>query len=94
MCPCPCCQQVERRRRFRPIAFLFQFIVLYMMLVLGGGTLINTGHPVAEEAGRLLQTVTLVDPAIQWADSHGLNPVAGGLRLAAGGLRVHKLIGG
>ncbi len=94
MCPCPCCQQVERRRRFRPIAFLFQLVVLYMMLVLGGGTLINTGHPVAEEAGRLLHTVTLVDPAIQWAENHGLNPVAGGLRLAAGGLPVHKLIGG
>ncbi len=87
MCPCPCCQQVEPRRRFRPIAVLFQLVVLYMMLVLGGGTLINTGHPVAEEAGRLIQTVTLVDPAIQWADSHGLNPVAGGLP-------VLKLIGG
>ncbi len=94
MCPCPCCQQVERQRRFRPIAFLFQLIVLYVMLVLGGGTLINTGHPVAQEAGRLIQTVTLVDPAIQWADNHGLNPLAGGLRLVAGGLPVGKLIPG
>ena len=57
------------------------------VLVLGGGTLINTGHPVAVEAGKLMQTVTFVEPAIGWASDHAA-PVAHGLRVLQAGVPV------
>jgi len=85
MCQCQCPQA---RRGFRPIAFLFNIVLAWAVLVLGGGTLINTGHPVAAEAGRLIQTVTFVEPAINWADGHDMQPLAKGLRVLQGGVRV------
>ena len=86
MCQCACCGQGERRRRFRPISLLMNLALAWVLLVVIGGTLINTGYPVAVEAGRLLQVVTLVDPAIAWADDRGAEPVARGLRLLSHGI--------
>ncbi len=77
------------RRRRRPIAFLLNLVLGYLLLVIGGGTLINTGHPVAEEAGRLLHVVTFVEPTIRWADSKDLGTAAYGLRLISHGVPVH-----
>jgi hypothetical protein len=51
----------------------------------------NTGHPVAVEAGRLLHVVTLVDPAIMWADGRGAEPVAKGLRILSHGIPLGPL---
>ncbi len=85
MCCCQC-QRAEPKRRFRPFALLFQLLLLYVLLVVTGGTLINTGHPVAVEVGRLLHLVTLVDPAIGWAHGCGLERVAEGLHALAGGV--------
>ncbi len=88
MCQCACCGYENKRRGFRPLALLFNVALLYLALVVGGGTLINTGHPVAVEAGRLLQTVTFVEPSIAWAHASGLDAVAGGLRLLSAGFPV------
>ncbi len=89
MCQCTCCGFRETRRRgLRPIALLFNLVLAWLVLVVGGGTLINTGHPVASEAGRLIHTVTLVEPATLWADSQGLGPMANGLRLLSHGIPV------
>ena len=83
---CACCPTAEPRRKFRPIALLFNVLLAYALLVVGGGTLINTGHPVAMEAGRLLQVVTFVDPTISWAYSHGYGPLAHGIQVLSHGI--------
>ncbi len=88
MCQCACCGYQEKRRGFRPIALLFNLAFLYVALVVGGGTLINTGHPVAMEAGKILQTVTMVEPTIGWANGSGLQVVAGGLRFLSAGVPI------
>ena len=89
MCQCTCCGFRETRRRgFRPIALLFNLVLAWLVLVVGGGTLINTGHPVAMETGRLIHTVTFVHPTIGWADARGYEPLAGGLRFVAGGVPI------
>ncbi|MHC4142879.1 MAG: hypothetical protein ACYSUF_13805 [Planctomycetota bacterium] len=82
MCQCGCCDRSEPRKRFRPFAFLFNIALAWLLVVVTGGTLMNTGHPVAMEAGHLLHVVTLIDPAIYWADLQGIEPVAHGLRAA------------
>ena len=65
-------------------------VFVYVLLVFGGGTLINTGHPVAVEAGKLIHTVTLVDPTIYWAHEKGLDTIAGGLRTLSDGVDVRR----
>ncbi|MHC5023271.1 MAG: hypothetical protein ACYTGG_05095 [Planctomycetota bacterium] len=62
--------------------------MLYVLMVFGGGTLINTGHPVAVEVGRMLHLVTFVEPTISWADHAGHDALAGGLRVLAHGVNV------
>ncbi len=90
MCPCNCCDETApTRRRFRPFAVLFQGLLAYVLLVLAGGTLKNVNHPVAIEAGRLIQTVAFVEPAIDWADRRGFDSLAGGLRVVAAGIPLH-----
>ena len=70
---------------------LFSVLLLYATLVFGGGTLINTGHPVAVEAGRLMQLVTFVEPTIGWASHRGYKPLATGLRRLAAGAPIGPL---
>jgi hypothetical protein len=67
---------------------LFNIALVWLLLVVTGGTLINTGHPVAVEAGQLMHVVTLVDPAIYWAHDQGIEPVAHGLRLLSHGIPI------
>ncbi len=88
MSQCACCERTEKSKRFRPVALILNFALAWLILVGGGGTLINTGHPVAVEAGRLLHTVTFVEPVIGWADARGLNPVAHGLTVVSHGIPV------
>ena len=45
-------------------------------------------NPVATEAGRLVQTVTFVEPAIGWADGRGYDSIAQGLRVLQSGVPV------
>jgi hypothetical protein len=59
---------------------------VYVALVFGAGTLINTRHPVAVEAGRLIQTVTFINPAIAWTHSHGYHSASYGLSVLAQGM--------
>ncbi len=80
-----CCTQGRTRPGL--FATLFQLLLLYVGLLFTGGTLINTGHPVAVETGRLIHTVTFVEPAITWAKSSGYTPLAFGLRTVAEGIR-------
>ena len=96
MCACECCQgeRSTTRRRFRPLALAVQALVVYLLLVLTGGTLGRIPHPVASETGKLIQTVTFVQPTIHWMDDRGLEKIAGGLRLVAGGLPVERLASG
>lgn len=76
------------RRGFHPVRMLFQIALLYVVLVFGGGTLVRTGNPVAVELGRLMHTVTLVQPAIHWADSRDYDALAGGLRTLSDGVGI------
>jgi hypothetical protein len=72
---------------------LFKAMCLYALLVFAGGTLVNTGNPVASEVGRLIQVVTLVEPTIGWAESHGVDPLAHSLRFLADGFPVSRVTG-
>ena len=92
---CPCCQEqpaTTPRRRFRPIAVLLNLVLAYILLVVGGGTLINTGHPVAVEVGRIMHLVTLVEPTIHWAQANHHDTMAGGLNVLAHGVPVGRLM--
>jgi hypothetical protein len=71
---------------------LFKVMCVYALLVFAGGTLVNTGNPVAGEVGQLLQLVTFVEPTIAWADSHGVEPLAHSLRFLADGFPVRLLL--
>lgn len=86
---CPYCSApapVAHRRGSGLISTLFKVVLLYVALVVTSGTLINTHHPVAVESGRLIQTLTFVDPAIQWTAMHGYSGVARGLQALAHGI--------
>ena len=71
---------------------LLNFVLAYILVVGGGGTLINTGHPVAVEAGKMMQTVTFVQPTIHWAESSNHRAAAHGLRVLSNGLPVGQLM--
>ena len=83
----PVCCTRSSRRGGGLISGLFKTVLLYVGLVFASGTLINTGHPVAVESGRLIQTVTFVEPAIRWTQSHGYGLLAHGLQSVASGYR-------
>ena len=95
---CHCCGEQNQptaekpRKRFRPIALLLNFVIAYILLVGGSGTLINTGHPVAVEAGKMVQTITFVQPTIHWAETNDHRGVAHGLRVLSGGVPVGQLM--
>ena len=92
---CTCGQEqptTTPRRRFRPIAVLLNLVLAYALLIVGGGTLINTGHPVAVEVGRIMQLVTLVKPTIHWAQTNDHDTMAGGLTVLARGVPVGRLM--
>lgn len=90
---CPVCAQAvaESPRRSGPLGWLLKGIMLYIVLVVVAGTLINTGHPVAAEVGRILQTIMFVEPSIGWAESQGFSPLAQGLRMLSSGLPIAPL---
>jgi hypothetical protein len=69
-------------------ATLAKLVVLWIVLVFGSGTLINSGYPVAVETGRLIRVVTFVDPLIRWAESNHAGAAAYGLRVLANGAPV------
>ncbi len=93
MSQCPCCEQhTPPKKRFRPLALLFNLALAWLFLVGAGGTLMRTGHPVAVETGRIIQTVTFVEPTIHWADVRGIRPVSHGLRVVAGGLPIEHVM--
>ena len=78
----------DSRRFFLLMMRLFVGVwLLYVGLVFAGGTLINTGHPVAVESGRLIHTVTFIEPATNWLQSHGYGAIAYGMNAVAGGMR-------
>ena len=81
-----CVQDEPRRRRGGILSFLVQIVFVYALMVFGGGTLINTGHPVAMEVGHILQLVTFVEPAIYWAQGAGYENISDGLRMLASGV--------
>ena len=68
------------RRRFSILGLTFKIALAYLVLVFGGGTLVQTGNPMAVEVGRFMHTVTLINPTIQWADKNGYKAMAKGLR--------------
>jgi hypothetical protein len=89
---CEQCLKSKPRRKIGIFRMLMQLLLLYAILVFGAGTLIHTGNPVAVELGRLIQTVTLVEPSIHWADSAGYEMLADGLRLLAGGIDIGRFV--
>ena len=88
MSNCSCCDHPEPRKRFRPLALLFNATLLYVGLLVAGGTLVNTGHPVATEAGHWLQLITFVEPTIHWAQASGFDHMASGLRFLSAGFPI------
>ncbi|MDY7109541.1 MAG: hypothetical protein SYC29_12975 [Planctomycetota bacterium] len=89
---CDHCHESKPRRKVGIFRTLMHLLLLYALLVFGAGTLIHTGHPVAVELGRLIHTVTFVEPGIYWAESSGLDPLADGLRLLAHGVDVARFV--
>ncbi len=87
MARCECCQ-TKTRRPFGFFSLLFNLLLVYLVLVVGGGTLINTGHPVAVEVGQLFHLVTFVDPTITWADGQGHEPLATTVRFLSNGVPI------
>ena len=87
-CQCGC--KPERRRG--GVSGLFKaaitLMLIYGSLVFGSGTLMNTGHPVAVEAGRLIQVVTFVEPTINWVERVGHPILASGLTRLASGVEI------
>ena len=67
-------------RRFSILGLFFKVAIAYLIMVFGGGTLVQTGNPVAVEVGEFMHTITFVDPTIKWADSRGYRAVAKGLK--------------
>lgn len=67
-----------------------QLLFVYAVSVFLGGTLINTGNPVAVETGRLIHTITFVEPATQWSASHGLRPVSFALNFLSEGVDLSR----
>ena len=88
MCPC-CGNQTVEKRRSGVFGTIFKLLLLYIVLVFASGTLINTGHPVAVEVGRLIQVVTFIEPATTWAQHHHWDHVAGALRTLAQGFPIN-----
>ena len=88
-CGCGCGNNgAGPRRRFSFVRTLVSVALLYATLVFGGGSLIRTGHPVAVELGRIIQTVTFVEPGIRWAHVNGHDRLAGGLRWLSDGVQI------
>lgn len=85
-----CCNHVHQstspKRRAGVFSTLFKLALIYIVLVFSAGTLINTGHPVAVETGKLIQVVTFINPAISWADAQGWDHFAYGLRVLSNGV--------
>jgi hypothetical protein len=85
-CKCDNTQAGQGERRGGLISTMFKLVLLYAVLVLTGGTLINTGNPIAYEVGQLIHVLTFVDHLGAWANGHGLTFLAGGLDALQGGL--------
>ncbi|MHC5002462.1 MAG: hypothetical protein ACYTJ0_05005 [Planctomycetota bacterium] len=84
---CCTCDRPTTRRRPGLVGLIFNLALLYLALVVGGGTLQRVNHPVAVELGRLIHTVTFVEPTIAWADRN--QPVlATGLERLSSGLPI------
>ena len=79
-----------RRRSF--LGVVTQLLIAYALTVFISGTLIHTGHPVAVETGRLIQTVTFVEPAQNWSAEHGLKPVSYALNFLSQGVDFSRLM--
>jgi len=62
--------------------------VTYAAVVFASGTMIRTGHPLASEVGRVVQQVTMIQPAIEWTESQQWMPLASALRLIADGAPI------
>lgn len=86
MCCCQC--ENERPKRGGIFSAIVKLLLLYAVLVIGGGTLINTGHPVAVEVGQILHLVTFVEPASHWAHAQGFEPLAATIDFLAAGLPI------
>lgn len=78
----------ERRRGGGPLGFLLKTVVLYVLLLFGSGTLINTGQPVAVESGRLVQTLMFVEPTIRWTHQRGWDRISDAVQVLANGAPV------
>lgn len=82
-----------RARGWNPIGSLVRIVIAYVILIAGAGTMMRVSHPVVREAGSLLHTVSMVDPAIRWTASHRLQPLAAGLQMISQGLPIERWSG-
>jgi hypothetical protein len=71
---------------------LFQAAAIYVVLVFAGGTLMNSSNPVAQEVGKLIHTVTFIEPAIAWAHANDFEAVATGMQTLAAGFPIQKYV--
>jgi len=88
-----CSKRREAGRRRGPgvIGTLMQLLFAWAILVFAGGTLINTGHPVAVETGRLIHTVTFVEPLDRWAEHRDYDLLSNTVGLLRKGVNVGAL---
>jgi len=95
MCNCRCHDDGNDRPRRRPVAgivrLLLNVAILWVVLVFGGGTLQQVGHPIAQEVGRIMHVVTFIEPTIYWADGSGHEHLSRGLQVLAHGIPIDRI---
>ena len=79
-----CCRRSDAspRRRRGVVRVVLDVALAYLLLVGGAGMLKSSGHPVAVETGRLVHTVLMVEPTLDWMDRQGWAVADDGRRLA------------
>jgi hypothetical protein len=79
-------------RSASPAALALLMVLGYVAVVFGSGTMQQSEDPLVAGTGEAIQQATLIEPAIQWALSHGLTPLADLLQYLANGIDPHTVL--
>ncbi len=83
---------LPRSRCACALLVLAQVAILYVGAVFAGGRLIASRHPTAQRVGVALHTITMINPAIRWSDTHGHDTLTRTLLALADAPRTRRAI--